>query len=163
MIVKSLSTVLSPGRKQLLLYGISLAALLSLLRLLQFKFLIIDHSMELYIGAIALVFTCLGIWLALKLARPETKVVIVEKEAAYKPSAINTDGSAAEKLGISRRELEVMEQMALGLSNQEIADKLFLSQNTVKTHVSKLFEKLDVKRRTQAIEKARAIGLISSH
>jgi ATP/maltotriose-dependent transcriptional regulator MalT len=62
--------------------------------------------------------------------------------------------------GISKREYEVLELMAQGLSNQEIAEKLFVSLNTVKTHTSNLFVKLDAKRRTQAIQKAKELGLI---
>ncbi len=145
--------------KSLIIYGISLAMLLFLLRWLELQFIIIDHAFELYIGAIALIFTALGIWLALKLTRPKT--VVVEK-----PVYISRDGDfkvnekELAKLGLSHRELEVLQLMAEGLSNQEIASRLFVSLNTVKTHSSKLFEKMDVRRRTQAVDKAKKLNLI---
>jgi DNA-binding CsgD family transcriptional regulator len=147
--------------KHPILYGISLAILLFLLKWLQYRFVIIDHALEIYIGAIALIFTALGIWLALKLARPKIHTVIVEKEIYKTPAntfAINEDQLA--KLGLSKRELEVLQLIAEGLSNQEIAARLFVSLNTIKTHSSRIFEKLDVKRRTQAIEKAKRLNLI---
>lgn len=113
-----------------------------------------------FTGAIAFVFTALGIWLALKLAKPKT--VVVEKEVAVYVSETEfvRDEAALEQTGISPRELEVLELMAEGLSNAEIADKLFVSLNTVKTHSSKIFEKLDVKRRTQAVEMAKRLRII---
>jgi NarL family two-component system response regulator LiaR len=144
--------------KQILIYGGSLALLLLLLRWLELRFVIIDHAFEIYIGAIALIFTVLGIWLALKLMKPKT--VVVEKQVYIANTDFTLNETELEKLGISRRELEVLELMSLGLSNQEIAEKLFVSLNTVKTHTSKLFEKLDVKRRTQATEKAKRLGLV---
>jgi NarL family two-component system response regulator LiaR len=144
--------------KQILIYGGSLALLLLLLRWLELRFVIIDHAFEIYIGAIALIFTVLGIWLALKLMKPKT--VVVEKQVYIANTDFTLNETELERLGISRRELEVLELMSLGLSNQEIAEKLFVSLNTVKTHTSKLFEKLDVKRRTQATEKAKRLGLV---
>ena len=144
--------------RQLLLYGGSLALLLFLLRWLELRLIIFDHSFEVYIGAIALLFTALGIWLAQKLTRPKT--VLVEKQVFVPEQPFRLNEPEMEKLGISRRELEVLELMSAGLSNQEIAGKLFVSLNTVKTHSSRLFEKLDAKRRTQAIEKAKKLRLI---
>lgn len=143
------------------LYGISLAILLFLLKWLEFQFLIRDHALEVYIGAIAVIFTALGIWLALKLARPKIQTVVVEKEV-YKTSApdFSTNEEEMAKLGLSKRELEVLQLIAEGLSNQEIAARLYVSLNTIKTHSSRIFEKLDVKRRTQAIEKAKRLNLI---
>ncbi|OQP64294.1 helix-turn-helix transcriptional regulator [Niastella vici] len=147
--------------KHPILYGISMAVLLFILKWLQFRFMIIDHALEVYIGAIALIFTALGIWLALKLARPKIQTIVVEKEV-YKTPARDFATNEAElaKLGLSKRELEVLQLIAEGLSNQEIAARLFVSLNTVKTHSSRIFEKLDVKRRTQAIEKAKRLNLI---
>ncbi len=153
--------------KLIILYGISLALLLFLLKWLEYKFILISHSFEIYIGIIAIIFMALGIWLALKLAKPKIKTVIVEKEILVKEEIfVNTstdfifNQKEFEKLGISMRELEVLQLMAQGLSNNEIAEKLFVSTNTIKTHSSKLFEKLDVKRRTQAIEKAKRLNII---
>ena len=147
--------------KNTILYGFSLALLLLLLRWLEFRFLVLDQSLDLYIGIIALLFTGLGIWLTLKLARPKTKTVVIEKEVFITPEAeFVRNESELEKLAISKRELEVLELMAKGMSNQEIAQQLFVSLNTIKTHSGKVFEKLDVKRRTQAVEKAKRLNII---
>lgn len=165
----------SNGIKNILIYGLSLAALLLLLNSLKWRLLILDHATELYIGLIALLFTGLGIWLALKLITPKKETIIVEKEV-YLPAEIPVNvGSVStqsysgnfsinekqlHKLGISTRELEVLQLMARGLSNQEIAEQLFVSLNTIKTHSSNIFLKLDVKRRTQAVDQARKLGLV---
>jgi NarL family two-component system response regulator LiaR len=146
--------------KSILLYGLSLALLLFLLKWLELRFIIFNHAYEIYAGAIAVIFTCFGVWLALKLAHPKIKTVIVEKEIYLKHGEFVMNEQEAEKLGLSKRELEVLELMAEGLSNQEIALRLFVSLNTIKTHSSRLFEKLAVKRRTQAVEKAKRLNLI---
>lgn len=152
--------------KQVLIYGASLAAILFLLQMLEYRLIILDHSFEIYITIIAVVFTALGIWLSLKLIKPrvETKTIVVEKNVYVKEEAAenNYEINEAErvKLGLSNREIEVLQLMATGLSNQEIANQLYVSLNTVKTHSSKLFEKMDVKRRTQAIEKAKRLKII---
>lgn len=149
-------------RKYTILYGISLALLLLLLKWLEFRLIIIGHAFEVYIGAIALIFTGIGIWLALKLAKPKIKTVVIEKEVYIKNDAPHfaLNEKEIEKLGLSKRELEVLQLMAEGLTNQEIASRLFVSLNTIKTHTSRLFEKMDVKRRTQAIEKAKRLSII---
>lgn len=135
-----------------MIYGISLAALVFLLRLLEYRFLVRDLSMEFYVGAIAIFFTVLGAWVGLKLTRRKT-LIITNPQFEFNPTRI-------EVLGISKREYEVLELMAKGLSNQEIADKLFVSLNTIKTHSSNLFLKLEVSRRTQAVQKAKELQLI---
>lgn len=145
--------------KIILLYGGSLAVLLALLKWLELRFVIYDHAFETYAGAIALVFTALGIWLALKLTKPKVHTVIVEKQVPAEPDFVFNE-KECNALGISRRELEVLALMAEGLSNQQIADRIFVSLNTVKTHSSNLFEKLDVERRTMAVEKAKRIGIL---
>lgn len=162
MIIKSLIR-----HKHIILYGVSLAVLVFLLKWLQLRFIILDHAFEVYAGAIAVIFTALGIWLALRLTKPRVKTVVVEKEVYINkeiPVSPATefvlDETALSRSGISKRELEVLQLIARGLSNQEIADHLFVSLNTVKTHSSNLFLKLDVKRRTQAIEKAKRLSLI---
>jgi len=148
--------------KIVLFYGTSLAILLFLLKWLELRYIIFDHAFEIYIGAIAVIFTLLGIWLALKLAHPKIETIVVEKEIYLKePGEFKMNEPETDKLGLSKRELEVLQLMAEGLSNQEIAERLFLSLNTIKTHCSRLFEKLDVKRRTQAIEKAKRLFIIS--
>lgn len=148
--------------KLVILYGASLAGILLVLKWLEFRFLIMDHAFEVYISAIALIFTSLGIWLAIKLTRPKIKTIIVEKEVylAKTPEGFVPDEKKLLKVGISKREWEVLQLISEGLSNQEIATHLFLSLNTIKTHSSNLFEKLDVKRRIQAIEKAKSLGLL---
>jgi ATP/maltotriose-dependent transcriptional regulator MalT len=147
----------------LLLYGFALALLLFLLKWLEYRFVIIDHAFEVYITLVALLFTALGIWLALKLVQPKTQTIVVEKEVYInhidEPFTINE--VQKQKLGLSNREIEVLQLMAAGFSNQEIADQLFVSVNTIKTHSSNVFEKLDVKRRTQAVEKAKQLRLLA--
>lgn len=145
--------------RTILLTGLSLAGMLVLLRWLELRFLILGNAMEVYIAAIAILFTGLGVWLALKLTKPKT--VIVEREVVVSPAiGFQLNETALLELGISKRELEVLELMAQGCSNQEIANRLFVSLNTVKTHSSRLFEKLEVSRRTQAIEKGKRLLLI---
>ncbi len=154
--------------KATILYAICLAALLFLLKWLELRLLIFDHSFELYIGFIALIFTALGIWLALKLSKPTIETVVVEKKV-FVPTPDQTNGHAPnkelnsaliDKLELSKRELEILDLLARGHSNQEIASTLFVSVSTVKTHLQHVFEKLDVKRRTQAAEKAKRWRLI---
>ncbi len=144
-----------------ILYSISLAFLLFLLNWLKLRFIIFRHSFEIYIGFIAIIFTGLGIWLALKLSKPKIETVVVEKEVYVnrnKDFVLNT--SLVSQLELSKRELEILSLLAEGHSNQEIAAKLFVSLSTVKTHNQNLFEKLDVKRRTQAVEKAKKLNII---
>ena len=147
--------------KGTIIYSISLALLLFFLKWLELRFIIFDHSFEIYIGFIAVIFTALGIWLALKLSKPKIKTVVVEKEVYITRNenfVLNT--ALVAQLELSKRELEILGLLAQGHSNQEIAGKIFVSLSTVKTHIQNLYQKLDVKRRTQAIEKARTLNLI---
>jgi len=147
--------------KVILLYGVSMALLLFVLKWLEWKLVVISHSFEMYIGFVALIFTGLGIWLALKLTKPKIKTIIIEKEVyTERPGNFRFNEAEANKLGLSKRELEVLQLMAGGLSNKQISESLFVSPNTIKTHCSKVFEKLDVQRRTAAIEKAKRLSLI---
>lgn len=147
--------------KATIVYSISLAFLLFLLKWLELRFIIFDHSFEIYIGFIALIFTALGIWLALKLSKPKIETVVVEKEVyVSRNENFVLDTSLVSQLELSKRELEILGLLAQGHSNQEIAEKLFVSLSTVKTHIQNLFEKLDVKRRLQAVEKAKRLNLI---
>jgi NarL family two-component system response regulator LiaR len=139
-------------KRTIFLYGLGMAFLIFLLKLLEYRLFVHDLSMEFYVGIVAVMFTALGIWAGLKLTRRKT-VIITNPSFQF-------DESRVEKLGISKREYEVLELMARGMSNQEIADKLFVSLNTIKTHSSNLFLKLDAKRRTQAIQKAKELMLI---
>ncbi|HNU89045.1 MAG TPA: LuxR C-terminal-related transcriptional regulator [Ferruginibacter sp.] len=146
--------------KAIIAYGIGLALLLILLKWLELRYIIFDHALEVYIGAIAIIFTVLGIWLALKLTRPKITTIVVEKPVYINSGEFVLNETAVAELGLSKRELDVLGLMAEGCSNQEIASRLFVSLNTVKTHSSNIFFKLDVKRRTQAIEKAKKMSLI---
>lgn len=145
--------------RHVILYGASLAVLLLLLKWLELRFVILNHSFEIYVGTIAILFTGLGIWLALKLSSPKIKTVVVEKEipVTKEPSA---NGVTGDDPGLSKRELEVLGLMAGGLSNQEIAERMYVSLSTVKTHAKNVFSKLGVVRRTQAIDKAKRMGII---
>ena len=142
---------------QLILYGISMALLLFLLKWLELRFVIIDHALEIYVGAIALIFTGLGIWLAIKIIKP--KVTVVEKEV-YLNTPFSINKKELELLNLSKRELEVLQLMSEGLSNKEIADRLFVSLSTIKTHSNNLFDKMNVERRTKAIDKGKRLGII---
>jgi len=151
-----------------IIYSISLAFLLFLLKWLELRLIIFNHSFEIYIGFIAVIFTALGIWLALKLSKPKVETVVIEKEVYITRNENLPDRQAGfilntvliSQLELSKRELEILNLMAQGHSNEEIASKLFVSLSTVKTHNQNLFVKLDVKRRTQAIEKAKRLNLI---
>lgn len=161
--------------KATIFYSISLAFLLFLLKWLELRFIIIDYSFEIYIAFIAVIFTALGIWLALKLFRkdgfdtkPKIETLIIEKEVYItrnenlpdRQAGFILNTSLISQLQLGKRELEILSLMAQGLSNQEIAAKIFVSLSTVKSHNQNLFIKLDVKRRTQAIEKAKRLNLI---
>ena len=138
-------------KRTILLYGISLAALIALMKYIEYRYIVHDFSVEFYVGVVAVFFTGLGIWAGRRLTSKKVVVSIV-------PFQLN-EGALVD-LGISKREHEVLEWMSKGLSNQEIADKLFVSVNTIKTHSSNLFLKLEASRRTQAIQKGKELRLI---
>jgi two-component system, NarL family, response regulator LiaR len=147
--------------KSTIIYSISLAFLMFLLKWLELRFIIFTHSLEIYIGLIALIFTALGIWLALKLSKPQVEILVIEKEVYITPEQnFIQNSSLISQLELNKRELEVLNLMAQGYSNQEIAEKIYVSISTVKTHIQNLFIKLDTKRRTQAIDKAKRLKLI---
>lgn len=139
--------------RTVIIYGLAMAALIGILKFIEYRYLVRDIPLEFYIGTVALMFTGLGIWAGLRLTRP--KVVEVEVGGPFA-----RDEAALAKLGISKREFEVLELIAAGLSNQAIADRLFVSTSTVKTHVSNVLAKLDAGRRTEAIARARELRLI---
>ena len=144
-------------RKHVLLYGLVGGALIVLLNVIEYQYLVVDRSVEIYGGLIAIVFAVTGIWLGLKLTRrPET--VIVREIAA--PTSFSVDEGKRGQLGITARELEILNLIAAGLSNREIAERIFVSENTVKTHSSRLFDKLGARRRTQAVQLGKEFGLI---
>ena len=147
-----------------LLYGLCGGVLIVVLNLIEFRFLVVEHSIEIYGGLIALLFAGVGIWLGLKITRKKEIVVLREVPVpmplppSAQPFALNEE--RLRNLGITKRELEILELIAQGLSNREIAEKLFVSENTVKTHSSRLFDKLSAKRRTQAVQIGKEMGLI---
>jgi DNA-binding CsgD family transcriptional regulator len=146
-------------KKHILIYGLCGGVLIVLLKFIEYRFLVIEHSIEIYGGLIALLFAGLGIWLGLKLTKTKETVVIKEVMVPAQSSFMLNETRLRE-LGITRRELEILELIAGGLSNREIAQKLFVSENTVKTHSSRLLDKLSAKRRTQAVQLGKEFGLI---
>lgn len=149
--------------KLILLCALGLAFVLVLLHVLRSRLLVLNNSFEWYGGGIAILFTGVGIWLARKLIEPKVQEVIIEKEVFVPVTEeFVPDEKNLQFINLSKREMDVLQLMALGLSNDEIADKLFVSTNTVKTHSSNIFVKLDVKRRIQAVEKAKQLKIIAS-
>jgi len=144
-------------KKHILIYGLCGGVLIVLLKLVEYRFLVVQHSIEIYGGLIALLFAVLGIWLGLKLTRNKETIIVKEVPA---PQFFTLNEKRLAELGITRRELEILELIANGLSNREIAEKLFVSENTVKTHSSRLFDKLSARRRTQAVQLGKELGLI---
>jgi two-component system, NarL family, response regulator LiaR len=141
-------------KKTVLWYSLAAAALILLLKLLEYQLFIHVLSLEFYLMVVGVLCTSLGVWAGIRLTH--------RRKTAEAPAAtmVRRDDKAFDASGLSKRELEVLELMARGLSNQEIADALFVSLNTVKTHAANLFVKLDVRRRTQAIQRGKALGLI---
>jgi DNA-binding CsgD family transcriptional regulator len=146
-------------RKHVLLYGLLGGILIAVLKLIEYRWLVVEHSMEIYGGLVAAVFASLGIWLGLKLTR-RTETVVVREVEAPAPITFVRDESKVQALGLTPRELEILGFIAEGLSNKEIAERAFVSENTVKTHSSRVFEKLGARRRTQAVQLAKELRLI---
>jgi DNA-binding CsgD family transcriptional regulator len=146
-------------KKHIFIYGLCGGVLIVLLKLVEYRFLVVQHSIEIYGGLIALLFAVLGIWLGLKLTKTKETIVVREIRLPAEQSFTRNEVRLRE-LGITPRELEILELIAGGLSNREIAEKLFVSENTVKTHSSRLFDKLSARRRTQAVQLGKELGLI---
>jgi DNA-binding CsgD family transcriptional regulator len=146
-------------KKTVLVYGILGGVLIAVLKVVEYRFLILEHSLEIYGGIVALLFSGLGIWLGLKLTRTRETVVVREVPVPG-VGPFERNETRVEQLGITPRELEILEAMAAGLSNREMAERLFVSENTVKTHTARLFDKLSARRRTQAVQRAKEAGLI---
>ncbi len=146
-------------RKHVLMYGLLCGALIAVLRAIQYRWLVVEYSVEIYGGLVAAVFASVGIWLGLKLTR-HTETVIVREVMVAAPVTFIRDENKLASLAITPRELEILELIAAGLSNKEIADRVFVSENTVKTHSSRIFDKLGARRRTQAVQLAKEFRLI---
>jgi two-component system, NarL family, response regulator LiaR len=148
-------------KKTVLAYGLLGGVLIAALKMVEYRFLVLEHSLEIYGGIVALIFSGLGIWLGLKLTRTREVVVVKEVPVEVRVAGpFQRNEARREQLGITPRELEILEAIAAGLSNREIAERLFVSENTVKTHAGSVFEKLAAKRRTQAVQLAKEAGLI---
>jgi DNA-binding CsgD family transcriptional regulator len=147
----------------ILVYGAVGGLLLVALRYTEYRFLVVEHSVEIYGALVAAIFAAVGIWLGQKLSRERTKTVVVEVpvEVPAPAGPFVVDARRQDELGITARELEVLGLIAGGLSNREIAGRLFVSENTVKTHSNRLFDKLGAKRRTQAVQRGQELGLIA--
>ena len=146
-------------KRHVLIYGLLGGILIAVLKWTEYRFLVIEHSIEIYGGLIAATFAVLGIWLGLKLTERQERIVVKEVRVPAGEPFI-PDEKKREDLGITRRELEILERIAQGMSNREIAAKLFVSENTVKTHSSRVFDKLGAKRRTQAVQLGKEFGLL---
>lgn len=147
--------------RHVVLYGLILAILVFALKWLQWKFFIVDNAIEIYIGLVAVFFTILGVWIATQLVKPKIQTVVVEKEVpAIRPDGSPVNDTELKKLNLSGREYEVLQLLAKGYSNADIAGALYLSVSTVKTHVSNLYVKMGVKSRVQALTKAKHLKII---
>jgi len=153
-------------KRHVLIFGLVGGLLIAILQYSEYRFVIIEHSVEIYVALVALLFATFGIWLGLRIARrrkPTHEAVVSEvfvpaEATALKPFAANTVNQ--QNLGITARELEILELVARGFSNREIATQLFVSENTVKTHCARAFEKLGAARRTQAVQRCKELGLL---
>lgn len=154
-------------KKIVLVYGILGGLLIAALNLIEYRFLVLEHSLQIYGGLVAVVFAGLGIWLGLKLTRTRETVIVREVAVPVEVQVpVHVSGpfvrneKQVRQLGITPRELEILEALASGLSNREIAGRLNVSENTVKTHTSRVFDKLAARRRTQAVQRAKEAQLI---
>jgi DNA-binding CsgD family transcriptional regulator len=146
-------------KRHVLIIGLIGGILIAALKWIEYRYLIIEHSFEIYGALIAILFAVVGIWLGNRLTSPRQKIVIKEVPVPAAPSFILNE-QKQEALGITRRELEILELVAQGMSNREIAGKLYVSENTVKTHCSRAFDKLGARRRTQAVQLGKEFGLL---
>ena len=144
--------------KEIIGYAFAFAILMVILKWLEIRYVFFNNQFEFYAGIIALIFMALGIWLAFNIRGAKQRQTNIE--APYTDNGLVLS-KASYQFNLSRRELEVLHLMAGGLSNQEIADRLFVSLNTVKTHIVQIFSKMDVKRRTQAVDLAKRLNVIN--
>jgi DNA-binding CsgD family transcriptional regulator len=146
-------------KRHVLIYGCVGGILITVLKWTEYRFLVVEHSIEIYGALTAATFAVLGIWLGLKLTGTRPKVVVKEVPAPAGGGFVPNEEKRAD-LGITRREIEILELIARDMSTREIAQKLYVSENTVKTHSSRVFDKLGAKRRTQAVQLGREFGLL---
>jgi DNA-binding CsgD family transcriptional regulator len=154
-------------KRHVLIFGVVGGLLIATLQYSEYRFVVIEHSVELYSGLVAILFSAFGIWLGLRITRRRDTVretvvvreVLVPVEGAV-PGPFSPDAARQQTLGITARELEILTLIARGLSNREIATQLFVSENTVKTHCARTFDKLGAARRTQAVQRGKELGLL---
>ena len=144
------------GARDVLVFGAAAGLLIFVLKLTEYRFLVLEHAVEIYVGVIAALAAAVGIWLGRSLKRHKAS----ETSPAPPSAPFAPDAARLAQLGLTPRELEILGLIASGLSNREIGEKLFVSENTVKTHVSRLFDKLGARRRTQAVQMGKAARLI---
>jgi two-component system, NarL family, response regulator LiaR len=153
-------------KRHVLIFGLAGGFLIAILQYSEYRFVVIEHSVEIYGALVAILFAGFGIWLGLRITRRRETIVVREVPAPTSgrgtgpasPFAPNT--AQQQGLGITDRELEILTLISRGLSNREIATELFVSENTVKTHCSRAYEKLGAARRTQAVQRGKELGLL---
>jgi DNA-binding CsgD family transcriptional regulator len=152
-------------KRHVLIFGVVGGLLIATLQYTEYRFVVIEHSVELYSALVAVLFSAFGIWLGLRITRRRDTVreTVVVKEVivpADAPGPFIPNTASQEALSITARELEILNLIARGLSNREIATQLFVSENTVKTHCARAFDKLGAARRTQAVQRGKELGLL---
>jgi len=153
-------------KRHVLIFGLVGGLLIATLQYTEYRFVVIEHSIELYGALVAILFAIFGIWVGLRITRRRETIVVREVvssasgQAAKPASPFAPDTNQQQSLGITDRELEILGLIARGLSNREIAAQLFVSENTVKTHCSRTFDKLGAARRTQAVQRGKELGLL---
>jgi DNA-binding CsgD family transcriptional regulator len=145
--------------RRVILYGLAGGVFIALLKVLEYQHFVRAYPTEIYGGLVAVIFTAVGLYFGLQWARPK-EVVVVREVRVREEKVFELDAGKLKELGITQREHEILGLIAEGLSNREIGERLFVSENTVKTHSSRLFDKLGVNRRVQAVQKGRELGLI---
>ena len=152
-------------KRHVLLFGLVGGLLIATLQVTEYRFVVIEHSIEIYGALVAALFAAFGIWLGLRITRRRETIreTVVVKEVlvpAPTPAPFAPNTARQRTLGITPRELEILSLVARGLSNREIATHLFVSENTVKTHCARAFDKLGAARRTQAVQRGKELGLL---
>ena len=150
-------------KRHVLIFGLVGGILIAVLEYTEYRFVVIEHSVEIYSALVAILFAAFGIWLGLRITRRRETVVVREVLVPAEPPApkpFTPDADNQDAAGITARELEVLTLIARGLSNREIATQLFVSENTIKTHCARTFDKLGASRRIQAVQRGKELGLL---
>jgi len=149
-----------PMKRHVLILGVVGGILIAVLKWTEYQFLVIDHSVQIYGALTAATFSIFGIWLGIRLTHPRPTVIVTEVQVPAPATPFLPDEQRRDQLGITRRELEILQLVARGMTNREIAGQLFVSENTVKTHCARAFDKLGARRRTQAVQFGKELGLL---